>query len=172
MVMALYSQKCSIALFYFVPTVLRVLRVATLNTEHRKRVGFRVTRQHASFWFCCARDRGANETQARKRIQVLVSFLSNAIFLDGNCFHSLQLCVLGGLKAVDELLQENGRKGRYYSALAILAHCVRDSTKDVFSSWSKNSSLAVFRLGGVRSTMLKNVCCHLELGSTTSGQLV
>lgn len=69
-------------------------------------------------------------------MQVLVSTLPNAIFLDGNCFeHSLQLCVLGGLKAVDELLQENGRKWRYYSALAILANCVRDSTKDVFSSW-------------------------------------
>ena len=37
---------------------------------------------------------------------------------------------------------------------------------------SKNWSLAVFRLGGVRSTMSKNVCCHLDLGSTTSGQLV
>ena len=81
-------------------------------------------------------DRGSNEIQARKHILNLTSNIDRLIYLETDCFeHGLHLAVLGGLMFVDELLQRYQRPWKYYSSLAVLANCARDSAKDLFKSW-------------------------------------
>ena len=49
--------------------------------------------------------------------------------------HAGHLAVLGALKLADVMLLELGKPWKYYSSLAILCNCLRDTAKDFLTAW-------------------------------------
>ena len=94
-------------------------------------------------WFLATSDRGSNEVMNRKLMMCLTEKLDRAIFVDNDCWeHACQLCVLGSLKLVDQMLvlqrgqdTDQKRHWKYYSSIATVCNVCRDLARDLFDTW-------------------------------------
>ena len=117
------------------------LSVALFTCDPRTTLGAEIG--SGIVWFLSTSDRGSNEVMNRKLTMCLVEDIDRAIFLDNDCWeHSCQLCVLGSLKLVDQMMLHampvaEKRSWKYYSSIATVCNVCRDVARDMFETWKQ-----------------------------------
>lgn len=87
--------------------------------------------------FAAMTDGGPDEKKDKKvRIAVCNTTSPRHIFLDLDCqMHPPHLIFKTGLQVTDRWLKSVGRKWKYFSGMAKLAHTLRDVHRQVFIRW-------------------------------------